>query len=178
MAGSSCECGAGPHPDRVTGGRNERKSRCCGGRSPGSILADARREAEQKGLRYAGDIDPAAAHALVAEGAVLVDVRTAEERRFVGRPDTGVHIPWRTGVNMELNPRFLEELEAKVPADATVLFLCRSGRRSVDAVIAAAQSGYIAAFNILEGFEGDLDENKRRSTFNGWRFRNLPWSQD
>ena len=30
---------------------------------------------------------------------------------------------------------------------------------------------------LLEGFEGELDENHHRSTLGGWRFRGLPWEQ-
>jgi hypothetical protein len=31
---------------------------------------------------------------------------------------------------------------------------------------------------VLEGFEGDLDDAKRRGGSNGWRFHGLPWVQD
>jgi hypothetical protein len=33
-------------------------------------------------------------------------------------------------------------------------------------------------FNVLEGFEGDLDDNYQRGRLNGWRTHGLPWVQD
>ena len=35
----------------------------------------------------------------------------------------------------------------------------------------------IEAYNMLEGFEGDPDENAQRGKRGGWRFRGLPWRQ-
>ena len=35
----------------------------------------------------------------------------------------------------------------------------------------------ITAYNILEGFEGEPDENGQRNRRSGWRFRGLPWRQ-
>jgi rhodanese-related sulfurtransferase len=43
---------------------------------------------------------------------------------------------------------------------------------------AATKAGFANAFNILEGFEGDLDEQQQRGGHNGWRFHGLPWTQD
>jgi len=58
-----------------------------------------------------------------------------------------------------------------------VLLLCRSGVRSVDAAKALEAAGYQHLVNILEGFEGPLDEHKHRGTLGGWRFHGLPWEQ-
>jgi rhodanese-related sulfurtransferase len=55
--------------------------------------------------------------------------------------------------------------------------LCRSGVRSVDAAKALEANGYQHLINILDGFEGPLDENKHRGTVGGWRFLGLPWQQ-
>ena len=75
----------------------------------------------------------------------------------------------------------MRELEAKVAAaggkDAVVLLLCRSGKRSAAAAEAAAKAGFRNVFNVLEGFEGDLDSQQRRGAFNGWRHAGLPWYQ-
>jgi rhodanese-related sulfurtransferase len=78
---------------------------------------------------------------------------------------------------MAANTRFLEELTAKVPQDAIAMFLCRSGGRSHDTAAVAARTGYVAAFNILEGFEGDRDGAGHRNTVSGWRAAGLPWVQ-
>ncbi|MXN78902.1 rhodanese-like domain-containing protein [Burkholderia sp. 4701] len=142
-------------------------------------LDDARAVATQAGTPYAGGVAPDIAWALFSAGdAVLVDVRTAEERKFVGHvPDT-LHVPWATGTSLTRNPRFVRELEAKTGKDALILLLCRSGNRSAQAAEAAAKAGFTQVFNVLEGFEGELDEQQRRGSRNGWRFHGLPWAQD
>ncbi|KVO61411.1 rhodanese-like domain-containing protein [Burkholderia stagnalis] len=142
-------------------------------------LDDARAAAAAVGTPYAGGVAPDIAWALFSAGdALLVDVRTAEERKFVGHvPDT-LHVPWATGTSLTRNPRFVRELEAKTGKDALILLLCRSGNRSAQAAEAAAKAGFTQVFNVLEGFEGDLDEQQRRGSRNGWRFHGLPWAQD
>ncbi len=143
------------------------------------ILNNARLKAAQEGLPYAGSVSPQDAWALYTAGeAVLVDVRTAEERKFVGHVPETKHVAWMTGLSLSRNPRFAKELEAKAGKGETILLLCRSGKRSAAAAEAAAKAGFTNVFNILEGFEGDLDEQQRRGAFNGWRHAGLPWVQD
>ncbi len=144
-----------------------------------AVLAAARESAAAAGLAYAGGVTPRDAWALLSEGsAVLVDVRTAEERKFVGYVPGGLHVPWATGTSLTRNPRFVRELEAKTSKDAVVLLLCRSGNRSALAADAAAKAGFTQVFNVLEGFEGELDDAQHRGRLNGWRFHGLPWAQD
>lgn len=57
-----------------------------------------------------------------------------------------------------------------------MVLLCRSGVRSVAAAQRAAGLG-IEAYNILEGFEGDVDASGQRGRLGGWRKRGLPWHQ-
>src|SRR5690242_15625 len=96
------------------------------------ILERARGDALAQGLPYAGVLGPQDAWRLVAEGqAVLVDVRSIEERTFVGRIPDSVHVPWASGTALTRNPRFVRELEAKLGGkDKVALLLCRSGKRS------------------------------------------------
>ncbi len=110
--------------------------------------------------------------------AVLIDVRTAIEHSFVGHPPKAVHIAWKEFPGMQLNTRFIDQVKQTVPNKQTpVLLLCRSGQRSVDAAKALEKEGYQHLINILEGFEGPLDEEKHRNTLGGWRFHGLPWEQ-
>ena len=146
-------------------------------------LEQARAQAAEQGLPYAGGVRPTAAWALVQGGyAVLVDVRSAEERKFVGHVPGSQHVAWATGTALTRNPRFVRELEAKLAKDggkdAVVLLLCRSGKRSVLAAEAAAAAGFRHVFNVLEGFEGEIDAQQHRGGGDGWRFHNLPWVQD
>lgn len=146
---------------------------------PHPILERARAQALSAGLPYAGGVRPADAWALVTTGeAVLVDVRSGEERKFVGHVPDSLFVPWATGTALTRNPRFVRDLENKAGKDATVLLLCRSGKRSAAAAEAAAKAGLKNVFNVFEGFEGDLDAQQRRGTFNGWRHAGLPWVQD
>ena len=41
--------------------------------------------------------------------AVLVDVRTAEERKFVGHVPGSLHVAWASGTSLNRNPRFVKE---------------------------------------------------------------------
>jgi rhodanese-related sulfurtransferase len=124
-------------------------------------------------------VSPQTAWDLFSSGhAVLVDVRTVEERAFVGYVPDSVHVPWATGTSLTRNPRFVRELESKVGKDKTILLLCRSGKRSALAADAAIKAGFTQVFNVLEGFEGELNEQQHRGNTDGWRHRNLPWIQD
>lgn len=144
------------------------------------VLDSARQAAVAAGLPYAGGVTPAQAWALFSDGAaVLVDVRSAEERKFVGHVPGSLHVAWATGTSLTRNPRFVRELEAKLgDKGAPVLLLCRSGKRSVLAAEAATKAGFTNVFNVLEGFEGEIDGQQHRGVGDGWRFHGLPWVQD
>jgi rhodanese-related sulfurtransferase len=144
-----------------------------------AVLDRARETASAAGLAYGGSVPPTEAWSLVQAGqAVLVDVRSAEERKFVGHVPGSLHVAWATGTALTRNPRFVRELEAKVGKHDPVLLMCRSGKRSALAAEAATKAGFTKVFNILEGFEGELDEAQHRGVADGWRFRGLPWVQD
>ena len=144
------------------------------------VLHHARAQAQAQALPYAGIVSAQDAWQLVQAGkAVLVDVRTSEERTFVGHVPQSLHVAWATGTAMNRNPRFARELEAKVGGkDTVVVLLCRSGKRSALAAEAAAKAGFTQVFNIAQGFEGDLDAHQQRGHSGGWRWHCLPWMQD
>ncbi|MBO9538309.1 rhodanese-like domain-containing protein [Herbaspirillum sp.] len=143
-------------------------------------LAAIRDQAIAAGLPYAGGVTPQAAWELFSSGrALLVDVRTAEERKFVGHVPGSAHVAWATGTSLSRNPRFVRELESKIGGkDVPTLLLCRSGKRSVAAAEAATKAGLTCVFNVLEGFEGEIDQQHQRGKADGWRFHDLPWVQD
>lgn len=144
-----------------------------------SALYAAEDAARAAGTPYAGGVAPADAWELFTGGhAQLVDVRSAEERKFVGHVPGSLHVAWATGTSLVRNPRFVRELEAKVKKTDVILLLCRSGKRSALAAEAAAKAGFTHVFNVLEGFEGEIDVRQQRGTGDGWRFRGLPWVQD
>ena len=144
-----------------------------------AIFSNADKRRTQLELAYAGALTPLEAHALqTANAAVIIDVRTEAELRYVGQVPNTLAVEWQSYPTMEINAQFIEELQALLPADnnTPALFICRSGVRSHHAATIAADAGY-RAYNILEGFEGDPDENGHRNNINGWRAHHLPWIQ-
>jgi rhodanese-related sulfurtransferase len=136
-------------------------------------------------MSYAGDLDPEQAYRLLADDprAVLVDVRTRAEWAYVGTPDLStlgrepVLAEWVTFPDGRRNPQFLDAVSAAAVEDVPVVFLCRSGVRSVAAAEAATAAGFSRAYNVTEGFEGPADAEGHRGAAAGWKFRGLPWKQ-
>lgn len=127
---------------------------------------------------YAGDISPGLAwHWVQAGEAVLVDVRTDAERDWVGFVPGAVALAWKHWPGMGLNPDFDAGLLAAVPEGVKAVLLCRSGIRSIAAARRATELNR-EAYNILEGFEGDPDDEGHRNRLEGWRVRGLPWRQN
>ena len=110
---------------------------------------------------------------------LFVDVRMEIESLYVGRPPGVVNIPWYEYPDLQPNPaRFVRQVEEEAGnTTRTVLLICRSGKRSVEAGQVLETAGFSDVVNILHGFEGELDEHFKRSTLNGWRFAGLPWEQ-
>ena len=141
------------------------------------IKRAAAERARKMGLPYAGALNPAEAHALMQAGAKLVDVRTKPELAYVGSIPGSIALEWQTYPGGRLNPGFLGELAATVGKDVPVMFICRSGARSHGAAEAATRAGWRECYNVLEGFEGDKDDQQHRNTVGGWRKAGLPWVQ-
>ena len=126
---------------------------------------------------YAGDVTPQQAWQWVqARQAVLVDVRSDAEREWVGYVPGATAVAWKQWPGMALNTSFDAQVLAAVPQGRKVVLLCRSGVRSVVAARRATSLG-LQAYNILEGFEGDVDGGGQRGNLGGWRLRGLPWHQ-
>ena len=136
-------------------------------------------------MSYAGDITPEEAWKLLSENpdAVLVDCRTDAEWRFVGVPDLSelqrdvVYIEW-SRTDGTRNADFVDDLVSAgvTPGERPVVFLCRSGNRSIGAAEAATEAGIAPSYNVLDGFEGNLDEQSHRGA-TGWKAVGLPWRQ-
>ncbi len=135
---------------------------------------------------YAGDVAPAMAWQLLSErkDAILIDVRTRAEWNYVGLPDLEVIgkkpalIEWQIFPSMQVNSEFVSALSGAVAnKGAPLLFLCRSGVRSVAAAKAMSAAGYSLCINVAEGFEGPLDMHAKRGTAGGWKAAGLPWRQ-
>lgn len=133
---------------------------------------------------YAGDLTAEEAWELLAANpaALLVDVRTQPEWAFAGVPDIRslgrkpVLLSWKTYPAFTLNAEFASRLAEAVPDKETpLLFLCRTGGRSLDAAVAMTQQGYSACYNIADGFDGPVNDRGQRGFQAGWRAAGLPW---
>ncbi len=111
--------------------------------------------------------------------ALFVDVRMEIESLYVGRPPGVVNLPWYEYPDLLPNPQKFAEAVAQEANNKAqpVLLICRSGKRTLDAGKALEAAGFSEVINIVHGFEGELDEQFRRSTLSGWRFDGLPWEQ-
>jgi rhodanese-related sulfurtransferase len=143
-----------------------------------AIFAAAHARAAEKQLPLQGLLTPRETWALHQAGGIeLIDTRTLAERDLIGYVPGSVHIEWYDYPAKARNEHFLDQLRARVEPDRPVAFLCRSGVRSQHAAVLATASGYRAAYNILEGFEGDRNPQGQRRV-NGWQMAGLPWRQD
>jgi len=109
--------------------------------------------------------------------AVLVDCRSEMEYLFVGHPTGAAHVAWNDGPDWDINPHFVGQVKKIASMNRPVVLICRSGQRSVAAGVELENAGFTDVYNVLEGFEGPLDENHQRGTLGGWRNEGLPWEQ-
>ena len=110
---------------------------------------------------------------------LFVDCRSDPEYFFVGHAVGSMHVPWYDAPDWELNPEFVTQVKklAAHRMDRPVVLICRSGKRSVEAGQALEAAGFTKVFNVLHGFEGDLNAERQRGKLNGWRHDGLPWEQ-
>lgn len=145
----------------------------------------SRRYGKLGSVSYAGDITPEQAWQMLEEhpDAVLVDCRTDAEWRFVGVADISalgrdvVYVEWNRSDGSH-NDGFVDDLVGSgvTPGERPVIFLCRSGNRSIGAAESATAAGIAPSYNVLDGFEGNLDDRRHRGG-TGWKAVGLPWVQ-
>ncbi len=149
-----------------------------------------------KAGRYlmAADV-PAFIQAQGGAGKVLfLDLRTRAEAMYVGMA-TGIdalvpfveHQELMTDWDAQRGMYRLEPLQDFVPEvnrrlaqkglakTDTVVLICRSGDRSSRGANRLADDGYTQVWSVVDGFEGDMGKDGRRSV-NGWKNAGLPWS--
>ncbi len=115
----------------------------------------------------------------------LIDTRTKEEVVFIGYPNLeklnshylAIELAFYPG--MKINDKFIDILNNIIEdKDKEIFFICRSGARSAMAAELALNAGYKNCYNIIDGFEGELDSNSQRNNIAGWKFNKLPWKQN
>jgi len=125
---------------------------------------------------------------------LFLDLRTRAEAMYVGMAtpvDALVpyveHQELMTDWDAQRNIYRLEPLQDFVPEvnrrreakglgkDAVLVLICRAGDRSSRAANRLADDGYTRVWSVVDGFEGDMGRDGRRSV-NGWKNAGLPWS--
>lgn len=115
--------------------------------------------------------------------AVLIDCRTEAEWHFTGTVDLSsigkqtMHTEVADATGRPV-PGFVDTVSAAIEKDTPVYIICRVGGRSANACRMLAAAGYTDLVNVTEGFEGRADDNGHRNTTEGWKFHNLPWTQN
>jgi len=109
----------------------------------------------------------------------LIDVRSIAEYVFTGHPEMAYNIPSRFWSEKEQglvpNENFLQDINSRFEKDDTLIFMCRSGGRSLKAAQLVKEAGFKNVFSINEGFGGEKDAKGLR-TINGWKNRQLPYT--
>lgn len=124
-------------------------------------------------------LSPKEAHEFLKHhpNAVFVDCRSEMEFLFVGHPVNAILIPWNDGPEWQINPDFAAHVKKAASTNRPIVLICRSGNRSKAAGEHLETMGFTDVYNVLHGFEGDLDERHHRNALNGWRYEGLPWEQ-
>ncbi len=144
------------------------------------LLDTAHSRSRDNSWSFSGALLPHEAYELlqITPGARLIDVRAHAERELTGVMPDALHIEWQSWPGWVLNPHFLVQIAHATDPESLLFFICRSGHRSHRAASACAEAGRGHCYNVLEGFEGDLNKaTGHRNEINGWKHRGLPWTQ-
>ena len=121
---------------------------------------------------------------LQEDDSYLIDVRTSAEWNFVGVPLYDPHKLIKLSLfeypDMSFNSDFLNEFNKlfKGSKNSKLFCLCRSGVRSQQAAEIFETAEFKNIYNIIDGFEGNTDNNRQRNQISGWKFSGLPWEQN
>ena len=112
-------------------------------------------------------------------GSTYLDVRTVAEfeaGHVVGAKNIPVVEPDPYG-RMQLNPRFLETVQANFGTDSKCITGCQKGGRSLKAAELLLRAGFTHVLDMRGGFGGETDE-MGQLTFPGWAPRGLPTTRE
>ena len=144
------------------------------------LLDTAHSRSRAHSWSFAGAMLPHEAHELrqLAPGTRLIDVRSRAELELSGAIPDALHVEWQSWPGWVLNPHFMAQLTQATDPESLLIFICRNGARSHGAADACTEAGRGNCYNVLEGFEGDLNKaTGHRNEINGWKYHGLPWTQ-
>jgi len=97
---------------------------------------------------------------------VLLDVRTNDEWKTIGKPDSTSLGIKTFFITISQDPGFIENIKKEIDKENQVLVICAAGGRSIIAATLLHNEGYVA-HNISDGFSGNgIDP--------GWKNLGLP----
>ena len=97
---------------------------------------------------------------------VLLDVRSEEEWKTVGKPDTKDLGIKSFFITISQDPSFLDIVKQSIDKKKLVLVICAAGGRSIVAANLLVNEGY-NAINVSDGFSGNGEDV-------GWKNLGLP----
>ena len=97
---------------------------------------------------------------------VLLDVRTEEEWKTVGKPDSDSLGIKTFFITISQDPGFIDNVKKEINKENQVLVMCAAGGRSEIAANMLQKEGYLT-HNVSDGFSGDGVDP-------GWRNSGLP----
>ena len=97
---------------------------------------------------------------------VLLDVRTEEEWKTVGKPDSDSLGIKTFFITIGQDPGFIDNVKKEINKENQVLVMCAAGGRSEIAVQLMQKEGY-SAHNVSDGFSGNGQDP-------GWQNSGLP----
>ena len=124
---------------------------------------------------------------------LLIDVRTPYELEYVGYTkmiDKNIPVAFKTDKKWNkkksrfkrvMNKNFVANVAKALKAKGLtkkdhIIFMCRSGSRSVYTSKLMAKAGYMNVSTIVDGFEGGKDKKTHHRTVNGWKNAGQPWT--
>ena len=97
---------------------------------------------------------------------VLLDVRTEDEWKTVGKPNTKELGIKSYFITITQDPSFLNNIKQNIDKKSQILVMCAAGGRSIIAANLLANEGY-NVLNVSDGFNGNNQES-------GWKNSGLP----
>ena len=133
--------------------RDRTADRRAGRRNVDDLLADARR-------KIAPRLEPEQAHQAQVSGALIVDLRSSDERRRSGVVPGSIHIP-RSVLEWRVDPECENRNRAACDLDREVILICADGFSSSLAAASLGELGFRRATDLIGGF-------------NAWKLAGLP----
>ena len=97
---------------------------------------------------------------------VLLDVRTDDEWKTIGKPDSNSLGIKTFFITISQDPKFIDDVKKEINKENQILVMCAAGGRSIVAANLLKEEGY-TTHNVSDGFNGNGQDP-------GWKNSGLP----